>query len=149
MSRVACHTQIAAPPEAVWDVVTDVGRLGEWVTIHRGVRDAPDTITPGATFSQDLEVAGRGFTVAWEAVEVDPPRLLVWRGAGPARTRAETSYRLAPEGDGTRFDYENEFTLPGGALGRLVGGAISGRSRREGDASLERLRALVERAGGG
>jgi hypothetical protein len=33
----------------------------------------------------------------------------VWKGKGPARSRAETEYRLEAVDGGTRFSYRNEF----------------------------------------
>ena len=49
------------------------------------------------------------------------------------------------EDGGTRFDYCNEFALPGGALGKAAGGLLSAApGGREARRSLERLRTLVE-----
>ena len=45
MTVVRSSVVIAAPPERVWAVVMDPQRLGEWVTIHRALRD----VTPEAT----------------------------------------------------------------------------------------------------
>ena len=59
---------------------------------------------------------------------------------------AEIEYRLAPgDGGGTRFDYRNEFRPPLGSLGSLASRAlVRGLPQREADASLARLKALVE-----
>ena len=58
-------------------------------------------------------------------VEADEPRLARWEGDGPAGSPAAVSYRLEPEDGGTRFEYENEFALPGGVLGKVAGGLLS------------------------
>ena len=39
--RVERTTHIAAPPQAVYDVVMDPQRLEDWVTVHHQLEDAP------------------------------------------------------------------------------------------------------------
>jgi len=145
--RFETSIQMAAPPDRVWAVVTDLERLEDWVTIHRELLEAPPGgLAPGAEFRQRLAVAGQPFDVAWRVERLHAPSHLEWRGRGPFGSNARTAYRLeAVEGGGTRFHYKNEFSLPGGALGRIAGGAVAGRARREADESLERLRDLLAR----
>jgi hypothetical protein len=84
--------------------------------------------------------------VHWELVACDAGRHAEWHGRGPARSRAETEYRLTAVDGGTRFDYRNDFKAPLGPLGAVASRAIvGGLPRREADASLRRLKALVER----
>ena len=132
----------------VWTVVSDVERLGEWVTIHRAVERRDDgPIVAGFTMAQRLELNANEFVVAWTACEVDEPTLLRWEGEGPVGSRAVTEYRLSAEGGGTRFRYRNGFDPPGGLLGGAVAGAILGDGPEdEACASLTRLRELIESA---
>ena len=52
---------------------------------------------------------------------------------------------IAANGNGTRFDYENEFELPGGVLGKAAGKMLSAApARREARRSLENLKRLLE-----
>ena len=141
---------INASPDVVWTVVSDVERLGEWVTIHRGVeRRDEGPIVPGFTMAQRLELKAGEFVVAWTASEVDEPRLLRWEGEGPVGSRAVTEYWLIAEDGGTRFRYRNGFDPPGGLLGGAVAGAILGdQPEDEACASLTQLRALIESAPG-
>ena len=54
-------------------------------------------------------------------------------------------YELEPDGNGgTRFTYVNEYSLPGGALGKLGGRAVAPASRRESERSLSKLKKLLE-----
>jgi hypothetical protein len=79
-------------------------------------------------------------------VELEPQRFARWEGRGPARSEAHIVYRLAANGDGTCFDYENEFRAPLGPLGAAASRALmGGLPQREADASLARLKALLER----
>ena len=44
----------------------------------------------------------------------------------------------------TRFTYEDEFALPGGAIGDAAGGVVASRAGKEAEASLQRLKQLAE-----
>jgi uncharacterized protein YndB with AHSA1/START domain len=139
---------IDAPIQKVWDTVMDSSRLGEWVTIHRGIRNAPDgPLQPGATMDQQMQVRGFRFQVHWTLVSVQEPTLAEWKGRGPAHSGARIRYVLTDNGDGaTEFEYTNEFSPPGGRLGNFASRMIVGAaSQREAHNSLMRLKALLER----
>jgi carbon monoxide dehydrogenase subunit G len=140
MSKVTTSIHIDAPPQKVWDVVMDPERLVDWVTIHRGLgKHGRDHM------EQTLHVRGVNFHVHWDLVESKEPRLAVWEGRGPARSRAHTAYRLTESDGGTRFDYENDFKAPFGALGKVASRAlVGGVPEREANATLRRLKALIE-----
>lgn len=143
--NVQREIHIDAPPQTIYEVIMDAGRLGDWVTVHEGLEDAPDgALRKGSTLTQRLKLAGRSFTVRWKVVENDRAERVVWEGDGPVRSRAKVIYDLTPEGDGTRFSYTNEYHLPGGALGKLAGPAVRRVSAGELDRSLEALKKLVE-----
>ena len=150
MEEVEVDIVINASPDCVWTVVSDVERLGEWVTIHRGVERRDDgPIVLGFTMAQRLELNAREFVVTWTASEVDEPKLLRWEGEGPVGCRAVTEYWLIAEAGGTRFRYRNQFDAPGGLLGGAVAGAILGdQPEDEACASLTRLQELIESAPG-
>ncbi len=126
----------------------DPRRLGEWVTIHRRLKEAPaDPQKQGAKMEQVLHMRGVSFIVHWTLAEVKAPTLAVWDGRGPAHSRAQIRYELSGGEDGrTEFDYTNEFSPPGGPLGRVASRVIVGAaSEREASSSLSRLKSLVER----
>lgn len=122
-------------------------RSGEWVTIHRGNGDHDDgPLRPGYQMSQRLCLRGISFDVHWELVEVDAPWYALWEGRGPARSTARIVDRLSEQDGGTCFDYENEFKAPLGPLGAAASRAlVGGLPQREADASLHKLKALIER----
>ena len=143
--KVERTVEIAAPPERVYDVVMDPSRLEEWVTIHHHLEDAPNgRLRKGSKMTQCLKLAGKKFNVRWTVVENDPCVRVVWEGRGPVASRARVVYELEENSDGTRFSYLNEYDLPGGALGRIAGRAVSRVTQKELDGSLQRLKLLVE-----
>ena len=148
MSTVASSVLIAAAPESVWAVVMDSQRFGEWVTIHRGLREAsPGPVREGSSMEQILHLRGADIRVRWLLVECSPPNYARWQGRGPARTRARIEYRLTAVAEGTRFDYQNEFDPPLGALGAFASRHMMGQmAQREADRSLAALRELIERS---
>jgi hypothetical protein len=145
MSTVSVSTHISASPELVWEIVMDPQRLGDWVTIHRGLLRA-DSGPPRVGYEMDQQIHLRGVNleVHWQLAQCEPRRLAVWQGRGPARSRARTEYALRPESGGTRFDYSNEFRPPFGPLGVLASRAlVGGIPEREARRTLERLSELL------
>ncbi len=142
MSEVEASIDIDAPVEEVWRTVMDPKRLGDWVTIHRELGKHDDS-----HMEQTLCLRGVNFHVKWELGDCDPPHRAEWHGKGPARSRAETEYRLADNGrGGTRFDYRNVFKAPLGPLGAVASRAlVGGLPRKEAEATLRKLKALLER----
>jgi carbon monoxide dehydrogenase subunit G len=147
VSVVTASTDIAVAPERVWEFVMDPAQLGKWVTIHRRLlrADKPPPCV-GFQMEQQIHLRGVSLSVHWTLVDCRAPELAVWEGKGPARSRAQTEYRIAAKDGGTRFDYRNEFRAPLGALGAVVSRALArGMPAREATRTLERLRAYLEK----
>ncbi len=146
MSEVHATIDIAAAPEQVWAVVMNPQRLKEWVTIHRRLGRASDGPPQrGDEMEQTLHLRGFNFRVRWELETCKAPVNAIWLGHGPARSRAETEYGLTAHDGGTRFTYRTVFHPPLGPLGAVASRAIvGGLPQREADASLTKLKALVE-----
>ena len=136
---------IAAPPDAVYDLVMDPSRLGDWVTVHEELLHAPNgVLDKGDELSQKLKVAGQAFKVNWTVATAHRPPDLAWEGRAPRGTKARVSSDLEPRGDGTCFNYVNEYDLPGGPLGKLGGKAFESTAAKEADRTLVRLKGLLE-----
>ena len=146
MSLVTASIHIDAPPADVWKLVMDPDRLGDWVTIHRGLGHV-DTGPPrvGYRMDQHIHLRGVSLNVHWTLVECTPCIRALWEGRGPARSRARTEYVLESDRGGTRFDYRNEFHPPLGPLGAIVSRAlVGGMPEREATHTLDRLHAHFE-----
>jgi carbon monoxide dehydrogenase subunit G len=143
--KVAREVEIAASPEAIYEVVMDPHRLAEWVSIHRHLENAPaGALKKGSKLSQCLELAGRKFKVHWEVVEDNRAKHVVWKGRGPMRSKAKVVYDFAASDGVTQFSYTNEYDLPGGLLGKMAGPAVRRVTTGAVDDSLERLKKLIE-----
>lgn len=146
--KVERDITINAPREKVWEVLMDAHRLGDWVSIHQRLDDAPDgELEKGDRLTQCLRLMHKNFNVHWTVKEAKEPAKAVWEGKGPMRSKAQAIYELEPDGDGaTRFHYVNEFKPPMGPLGGFFADrAFQSTSEREADKSLASLKQLLER----
>jgi uncharacterized membrane protein len=137
---------IEAPIEQVWDLVMDPERLGEWVTIHDSVSDVPEgDLEKGSRFRQEMKLKGVPLKVKWEVVECEAPTQARWLGEAAAGAKAQIVYALSEDDGVTTFDYENQFELPAGKVGKLAAKAFNAMSGdREAKKSLKRLKELLE-----
>lgn len=102
-------TEIAAPPAAVWSVLTDGAGWSSW---DSGVDGVDGEIAPGRTITIRSKVApGRAFPV--KVTTFDAPRELVFSGGMPLGLfTGVRTYRLAPSATGTRFTMREEYSGP-------------------------------------
>ena len=136
---------IAAPPDRVYELLMDPARLEDWVSIHAGLKQAPNgALHKGSELTQCLKLAGQRFDVHWHVVQADRPTRVVWEGQGPVHSTARVVYGLEPQDGGTCFHYLNEYKLPGGPLARIGSRVLRGTTKREASRSLERLKSLLE-----
>jgi carbon monoxide dehydrogenase subunit G len=146
MTEVCTSIDIAATPDEVWAFIMDPERTHEWVTIHRRLKShSGGDLRVGYEMEQTLCLRGVNFDVQWELEECDRPRRAVWVGHGPARSRARIIDDLSSVDGGTRLEYRNEFHAPFGPLGAVASRMLmGGMPRHEADASLRRLKGIIE-----
>ena len=142
--------RMAAAPEAVWDLVTDVTRIGEFSPETFEGRWTRGSTGPevGATFAGHVKRNGVGPTY-WTPCTVtvcDPPRVFEFAVGTEAVSVNNWGYRLEPDGDGTVVTeyFRLEPALPL-RLYWLLLGRLRGRTNERGmRATLERMKQVVE-----
>lgn len=109
---------IDAAPEIVWSVLTDTARWPEWDPFC-------DRVEGSVALGKKVKVftklsPGRAFPV--KVAELEAPRAMTWRGGMPfGLFKGERTYRLAPEGAGTRFTMREAFSGPLlGLIGKTI-----------------------------
>jgi carbon monoxide dehydrogenase subunit G len=146
VTKLEREIHIDAEPAAVYAKLMDPDCLGEWVTIQDELLEAPDgDLEKGDKLVQRCKVAGQKFKLSWTVESADRPHKTVWKGKGPFGSKAKVTYDLAANGGGTDFTYTNEYSLPGGPIGKIAGRAVVGASGAEADKTLERLKKLIEK----
>jgi uncharacterized protein YndB with AHSA1/START domain len=143
--------RIAAPPDRVWDLVSDVTRIGEFSpeTFEAQWLEDADGPRPGARFRGHVRRNGRG-PVYWTTCTVtaaDPGREFAFSVAGLGGATANTwRYSLEPTPDGT--DATESFEMPATLMNRIywtLAGPARLRTNLDGmRATLERIKAVVE-----
>ena len=142
---------IDAPPEEVWDLVSDVTRIGEFSPETFEAEWLGDATGPavGARFRGHVKRNGRGPTYWAECTvtAVEPNEHFEF-GVGRGDKIINTwGYRLAPSGDGTDVTEYFRLTpaLPLKIYWALLGWA-RGKTNRDGmRTTLERMKAVLER----
>jgi len=96
-----------ASPAQVWDVVSDVTRVGEWSHECRTAvwLDGATAAIPGARFAGSNRLGRVKWARVNEIVTADAPHELAWRTV-PSRMYPDSTewrIRIEPEGDSTRI----------------------------------------------
>ena len=140
MPTISKSIDIPAPPEAVWEKVTDIANSGEWNAVHVSFPDGAPELSPDATWKEKVRIAGMPGEVTWSVAELDEGSELQLKGKGPMGTKLRAGYVLEPVDDGTRLTADSEF---GGVALKPMLGQITKESEKALDKSLESLRSLL------
>jgi uncharacterized protein YndB with AHSA1/START domain len=132
-----CEIEIAAPPERVWELLTDIDRWPEWnPDIDSAALDGP--LAAGTTFRWK---AGPGSIVS-RIQHVEPPREIGWTGKTMGIAGVHV-HRLEPTGGGTRVVTEESWV---GFPVRLMRRRMRRTLERSLETGLRHLEAAAERA---
>ncbi len=141
-----------ASPEAVWALVSDVTRIGEYSpeTFEAEWLDGAAGPGVGVRFRGHVKRNGKG-PIYWaecSITECEANRLFTFGVGKPGKALNTWSYRLEPSGDGT--DVTESFQLTDNVGTRVYWALLGwarGKTNRDGmRTTLERIKAEVERA---
>jgi carbon monoxide dehydrogenase subunit G len=117
---------VEAPPNDVWEFVSDIERYPEWIYF---VREATPVsggpVGEGTEYTERAKPGPFESVSEWQITEFEPPRRQTHIGR-MAEMEATLRIRLEPEGEGTRWYHEMDFRmlpkirLVGWVLERLV-----------------------------
>ena len=145
---------IRAPAEAVWSVIADVTRVGEWSGECQGCEWAAGATEArvGAQFRGKNHRRGVRWARRNQIDVADAPRELAWHTIKSPIYRDSTDWRiaLAPAADGDGTDVTESFRIThiSRPLEWLFGLAMPAHRDRSADLAddLGRLKSVVERA---
>ena len=144
-------TEIAAPAEAVWALVSDLTRMGEWSPETTKVEWTGDSTGPavGATFRGTNKLGPRRWSTNGRIVVADPPRELAWDVAAVGLAVARWTYRIESTGEFSCRVTET-FEDKRGGLVKILGNVVSGvkdrgvHNAKGMEQTLARLKAAAE-----
>ncbi|MGH3836696.1 MAG: SRPBCC family protein [Pseudonocardiaceae bacterium] len=132
----ATEIDVAATPEAVWDVLTDIESWPRWNPDVKSM-SLQGGLTKGSVFRWR---AGPG-TITSTIQRVEPPKLIAWTGT-TLGIKAKHVYRLEPRGEATLVQTEESYE---GLVARLLRGSLQKTLENGLSDGLRYLKAETER----
>jgi hypothetical protein len=108
MKTITATTQIDAPPDAVWAILTDLARYPEWNPLFR---EASGQVAVGNRIMlRSVHPAnGRMMTVRPKVTVAEPGAELRWVSSLPGIMSGEHHFTLTPAGGGTKVEQSETF----------------------------------------
>jgi len=145
--KVSATGTLPATPERVWDALADWERQADWMPDVAWMRLRGDERGPGARLDVRTKVFGVPATTDVMVVTGwDPPRRMEVEHRGMVKGRGE--WLLEPLAGGTRFTWVEELRLPAGPVGEAALRVYRPVQRRNMQASIRNLAAMLSARGG-
>lgn len=138
MAEVTVSEKVPIGREEAWALISDLSRLGEWLTLHEGWRsEVPERLAAGTELTSVVSFKGMRNRITWTITEFDPPGTIALQGDGKGGTKAALRLRAHADGSGSRVELETEFSNPAliGPIGGMAGRSLKGELRK----SIKRL----------
>jgi hypothetical protein len=121
--EVTTSIEIAATPDNVWAVLTDLASYPEW---HPAFRSVTGQLAVGSelTIVTTVPSTGKPMTVKVKVLTVEPNSELQWASKPFGVTISKRRFLLSPSGDGTSLVQDGTFRGLGGGRGRSIMGVI-------------------------
>jgi len=152
MAEVQAEITIAAPPERVFDFAATPENMPRWLVIAEQVDQVERTAEGlGTQWRVRINIFGMSHEVPARISVFDRPHRLAFSMAGPMDNGAAdqgslggVSATLTPAEEGTHVACRLSYTVPGGAVGRLVSMGVHPLVQQGVRESLRRLKAALE-----
>jgi len=144
---------IAAPPERLYDMVSDLSRMGEWSPENRGGKWVGGATGPaeGAKLKARNRNGWRRWSTVATIVTANPPKEVAWESRAFGLKIALWRYRFEPNGKGGTTVTESTEDRRGSIM-NVVGPLATGVRDRAGEnkkgmrATLEQLKKAAEQS---
>ena len=131
MAAVDMTADVPMSPQDMWNRVSDLSDLGEWLVMHEGWRsELPEELTEGTQVVGVARAKGLRNRVTWTVTTWDPPHRLALSGSGKggAKYAVNLSVRATDGGStlGLRLELGGRplFGPVGSAAARAVKGDV-------------------------
>jgi len=124
-------------PQQMWDHVSELSDLGDWLVMHEGWRsELPDEITEGTEVIGVARAKGMRNRVTWTVTKWDPPNEVAMTGSGKGGTKYGVTLTVRPTKGGSTLGLRLElggrplFGPVGAAAARAVKGDVEKSVRK-------------------
>ncbi|UXA04269.1 SRPBCC family protein [Mycobacterium sp. SMC-2] len=136
MAAVDLTTEMPMSPQEMWDRVSDLSDLGDWLVMHEGWRsDLPEELGEGAQVVGVARAKGFRNRVTWTVTTWDPPHQVALSGSGKGGAKYSVTLTVRAASAGSTLGLRLE--LGGRALFGPVGSAAARAVRGDVQRSLK------------
>jgi uncharacterized protein YndB with AHSA1/START domain len=144
MAIVQRNVNIEASPEDTMVLLSDAKRWPDWYPGMTKIDVSAPFPDAGGKVAFKVKSGGVSMPISETVLEYEPGRLQLLQMEGMLSGRAR--WELAPEGQGTRLTTTFDYSLPGGAFGKLADALLVKRMNAKSlEEALHNFKALVER----
>ena len=138
MAAVDLTTDVPMSPQEMWDRVSDLSDLGDWLVMHEGWRsELPDELGEGTQVVGVARAKGFRNRVTWTGTKWEPPHRVALAGSGKGGTKYAVTLTVQPTKQGSNLGLRLE--LGGRALFGPVGSAAARAVRGDVKKSLKQF----------
>ncbi|MFT4128344.1 MAG: SRPBCC family protein [Gordonia sp. (in: high G+C Gram-positive bacteria)] len=143
MASVSVTVEAPSTPEAVWELLSDLNRWEQWLTIHQGWRgEVPAELTAGSQFTEVVSVMNMANKIEWTVDEVEAPQFLTISGTGMAGVKIAFTLKVEPaEGGNTKASFDANFS--GSMIVGPIGKAVAKNAEADLRESMDKFVALL------
>ena len=138
MAAVHMAADVPMSPEDMWDHVSDLSNLGDWLVMHEGWRsELPDELSEGTQVIGVARAKGMRNRVTWTVTKWEPPRQVALSGSGKGGAKYAVTLTVRPTNQGSALGLRLE--LGGRALFGPVGSAAARAVKGDVEKSLKQF----------
>jgi len=138
MAAIDLTADVPMSPQDMWDQVSDLSDLGDWLVLHEGWRSVlPDELAEGTQIVGVARAKGMRNRVTWTVTKWDPPHEVAMSGSGKGGTKYGVALSVRPTKGGSTLGVRLE--LGGRALFGPVGSAAARAVKGDVEKSLKQF----------
>ncbi len=131
MAAVDMAADVPMSPQEMWDHVSDLSNLGDWLVMHEGWRsELPDELSEGTQVVGVARAKGLRNRVTWTVTTWEPPHQVALSGSGKGGAKYAVTLTVQPTKQGSALGLRLElggrplFGPVGSAAARAVKGDV-------------------------
>jgi Polyketide cyclase / dehydrase and lipid transport len=138
MAAVDMAADLPMSPQDMWDHVSDLSNLGDWLVMHEGWRsELPDEMAEGTEVIGVARAKGFRNRVTWTVTKWEPPHQVALSGSGKGGAKYAVTLTVQPTKQGSALGLRLE--LGGRALFGPVGSAAARAVKGDVEKSLKQF----------